>query len=97
MTLRLFVHVKQESAMRRTESILSALAAAMAVLAVSAPAEAGSRSLGGNQTFVSCQITCVKSVDGRQAQNYRICVNNLTGQTVSITPAPSRRFCHPFP
>lgn len=81
----------------RSHIAFLATTAILPVLTASTPADAGSRLPGGNQTYVSCQITCVRSVDGRRAQNYRICVNNFTGQTVSITPATSQRFCHSFP
>jgi len=68
----------------------------LACLASAETATAGYRWLGGNQTIVTCQLSCVKSLDGK-ATNYRICTNNLTGQIVSIAQAPTQRGCHTFP
>jgi len=96
VNLRPVLYNGLENARRHTLTIRSASTAALALLAMSNPAEAGSRSLGGQQTFVSCYVTCVKSLDG-QATNYRICVNDLTGQTVNITQVAGHRFCHSFP
>ena len=73
----------------------SAMAALLAVGSASA-AYAGWRLTPQNATFISCQLSCVKALDGTAA-NYKICTNNVTGQTVSIARSPSQRGCHTFP